>query len=155
MNKKKCIVSLIFLGNNLLFLSITFFWSQLKLWYASQKCIFMTVCDCNWTRTHNHLVHKWKLNQTGQMIELCWEYLSVLRICIECLSVLQTYCLSVFDHFVGLALKVLSNNQGLFAKYQISLMLISFKITQILGNVGIDLHSKTNINFSAFVKTPE
>ena len=89
------------------------------------------------------------------MIELCWEYLSVLRICIECLSVLQTYCLSVFDHFVGLALKVLSNNQGLFAKYQISLMLISFKITQILGNVGIDLHSKTNINFSAFVKTPE
>ena len=155
MNKKKCIVSLIFLGNNLLFLSITFFWSQLKLWYASQKCIFMTVCDCNWTRTHNHLVHKWKLNQTGQMIELCWEYLPVLRICIEYLSVLQTYCLSVFDYFVGLALKVLSNNQGLFVKYQISLMLISFKITQILGNVGIDLLSKTNINFSAFVKTPE
>ena len=36
--------------------------------------------DCNWIRTHNHLVHKRTLNhfsQAGQMIELCCEYLSV------------------------------------------------------------------------------
>ena len=34
---KECMVSLIFLGINLLSLSITFFWSQLKLWSASQQ----------------------------------------------------------------------------------------------------------------------
>ena len=32
---KDCIVSLIFLGVNSLSLSTTFFWSQLKLWFAS------------------------------------------------------------------------------------------------------------------------
>ena len=36
---KECMVSLIFLGINLLSLSITFFWSQLKLWSASQQCL--------------------------------------------------------------------------------------------------------------------
>ena len=73
---KECMVSLIFLKINLLSLSITFFWSQLKLWYASQKCIFMTVCDCNWTRTHNHLVHKWKLNHLAKLTSLT-KWLSV------------------------------------------------------------------------------
>ena len=40
-----------------------------------------SVCsDCNWNRTHNYLVHKRTLNhfsQNGQIIELCFEYLSV------------------------------------------------------------------------------
>ena len=36
---KECKVSLIFLGINLLFLSTTFFWSQLNLWSASQHCL--------------------------------------------------------------------------------------------------------------------
>ena len=36
---KECMVSLIFLGTNLLSLSITFFWSKLKLWSASQQCL--------------------------------------------------------------------------------------------------------------------
>ena len=35
---KEFIVCLIFLGANLLSLSTTFFWSQLKLWSASQQC---------------------------------------------------------------------------------------------------------------------
>ena len=35
-------VSLIFLGINLLSLSITFFWSQLKLWSASQQCLVIS-----------------------------------------------------------------------------------------------------------------
>ena len=34
----ECMVSLIFLGINLLSLSITLFLSQLKLWFASQQC---------------------------------------------------------------------------------------------------------------------
>ena len=36
---KVCIVSLIFQGINLLSLSITVFWSQLKLWSPSQQCL--------------------------------------------------------------------------------------------------------------------
>ena len=36
---KKCMVSLIFLGINLISLSKTFFWSQLKLWPAFQQCL--------------------------------------------------------------------------------------------------------------------
>ena len=35
---KEFIVSLIFLGTNLFSLSTIFFWSQLKLWSASQQC---------------------------------------------------------------------------------------------------------------------
>ena len=27
------------------------------------------IMDCNWTRTHNHLVHKRTLNQFGLMVE--------------------------------------------------------------------------------------
>ena len=36
---KECMVSLIFLGTNLFSLAITFIWSQLKLWSASQQCL--------------------------------------------------------------------------------------------------------------------
>ena len=36
---KECMVSLIFLGISLLSLSITFSWSQLKLWSAYQQCL--------------------------------------------------------------------------------------------------------------------
>ena len=49
--------------------------------------------DCNWTRTHIHLVHKWALNhlaQTGQMIELCCEYLSVRCVWLYVLIILRT-----------------------------------------------------------------
>ena len=44
-----------------------------------------SLSDCNWTRTHNHLVHKQTLNHlaklaiflVNEIIELCCEYLSV------------------------------------------------------------------------------
>ena len=45
---KECMVPLIFLWINLLSLSTTFFWSQLKLWSASQKCFaisFLSHCQ--------------------------------------------------------------------------------------------------------------
>ena len=34
---------MIFLGINLLFLSITFLWSQLKLWSTSQQCLAISI----------------------------------------------------------------------------------------------------------------
>ena len=39
---KECMVSLIFLRINLLSLSITFFWSQLKLWSVSHNCLVIS-----------------------------------------------------------------------------------------------------------------
>ena len=35
----------------------------------SKKFVDKFCSDCNWTRTHNHLVHKQTLNQFGQMVE--------------------------------------------------------------------------------------
>ena len=32
--------------------------------FAGKKII---VCDCNWTRTHNHLVHKRTLNHLAKL----------------------------------------------------------------------------------------
>ena len=40
---KECMVSLIFLGINLLSLSVSFFWFQLKLWFASQQCLAISL----------------------------------------------------------------------------------------------------------------
>ena len=33
-------------------------WSRCEIWSSS---------DCNWTRTHNHLVHKWTLNHLAKL----------------------------------------------------------------------------------------
>ena len=50
-------------------------------------------CDCNWTRTHNHLVHKWTLNHLAKLAVLClwtkWLWVPVqlqsLKVQISCL----------------------------------------------------------------------
>ena len=69
---KECMVSLFYLGINLLSLAITFFWSHLKLWSASQQFLAISLlwhscqrslrnCDCDkneiakhcWQADHN------------------------------------------------------------------------------------------------------
>ena len=40
------------------------------LWTSKMKyiaCLESVVCDCNWTRTHNHLVHKWTINRLAKL----------------------------------------------------------------------------------------
>ena len=58
----------------LLFLYKTQFWKNRRRYQIDPQTF---LGDCNETRTHNHLVRKQTLNQnkTGQMIELCCEYL--------------------------------------------------------------------------------
>ena len=69
-------------------------WWRKLFWYI-QICVMLWLIrliscfkylhylsDCNWNRTHDHLLWKQTLNcqplsQTGQMIELCCEYLTL------------------------------------------------------------------------------
>ena len=61
---KECMVSLIFQGINLLFLSTLFFWSQLKLWSASQQCFDRSFVNLN-AIFHQEIVPMWARGHTA------------------------------------------------------------------------------------------
>ena len=52
---------------------------------AQCRCKISSWCDCNWTRTQNHLVRKWTLNHLAKLashcshlnIKICFQYFSL------------------------------------------------------------------------------
>ena len=67
--------------------------NQIQLYSSIQgiDCMFLscpvTLGDCNWTQTHNHLVHKWTLNDLAKLAK--WLSCAV-----------STYLYGAFDRWV-------------------------------------------------------
>ena len=40
---------------------------NIKELLATNRCKIWSLSDCNWTQTHNHLVHKWTLNHLVEL----------------------------------------------------------------------------------------
>ena len=41
---------------------------------ARSRCEIWSLSDYNWTRTHNHLVHKWTLNHFAKLAKSAWRF---------------------------------------------------------------------------------